>query len=397
MSSFGKGMECGVPLSEPCFDFERCRNGSSAGIYVYDGICTLANSSILLASQETDLDRWTQESDNLDSVLRSEVEGAGLLAQTYESACLFVAATSRYTPCAVEQPLWNDGTNHVMVSLGDVGRLDGFVPIEEGSPGLILSPAEPGMRIPSCCCIGSSSLLRDRRPEIADSYAMEAASNLRTCFYRAGYDISVPLSPKHVFPALAAIPPSDRQFFLTTKGSVYLSSGGSEERMSVVPLHDEESGVIMSLHCFEMHGEHLLPENVEYCKSLKDRYDDHDYGSLMNTTFGLVPSGRSPGTFRLGEVMSAGAIPVFVGRELVLPFREEFDWPSFSFVFTPDQVGPHMIETLQEVSRAEREEMQRKSLEVYREMFGTDTRNFRPTAKRIVDILRKRFGQQIRL
>lgn len=122
MSSFGKGMECGVPLSEPCFDFERCRNGSSAGIYVYDGICTLANSSILLASQETDLDRWTQESDNLDSVLRSEVEGAGLLAQTYESACLFVAATSRYTPCAVEQPLWNDGTNHVMVSLGDVGR-----------------------------------------------------------------------------------------------------------------------------------------------------------------------------------------------------------------------------------------------------------------------------------
>lgn len=128
--------------------------------------------------------------------------------------------------------------------------------------------------------------------------------------------------------------------------------------MSIVPLHDEENGVIMSLHCFEKHDEHLLPENVEYCKSLKDRYFDHEYRSLMNTTFGLVPAGRSPGTYRLGEVMSAGSIPVFVGRDMVLPYPETFDWSSFSFMFSPDQVGPDMVSALKAVPRSELQEMQ---------------------------------------
>ncbi len=143
-----------------------------------------------------------------------------------------------------------------------------------------------------------------------------------------------------------------------TQGSVYLSRHGSEERMSVVPLHDEENGVVMSMHCFETHGEHLLPENVEYCQSLKDRYYDHDYRTLMNTTFGLVPAGRSPGTYRLAEVMGAGAIPVIVARDMVLPFREQFDWPSFSLWFTPDQVGPDLVATLRAIPPAQLEEMQ---------------------------------------
>lgn len=89
-------------------------------------------------------------------------------------------------------------------------------------------------------------------------------------------------------------------FFL--KGSVYLSGHGSEERINLVPLHDVDNGVIMSLHCFEKHQEQLLPENVEYCERLHERYDDFEYEDIMNTTFGLVPAGRSPGSYRLGEV-----------------------------------------------------------------------------------------------
>lgn len=116
--------------------------------------------------------------------------------------------------------------------------------------------------------------------------------------------------------------------------------------------------MIISMHCFENHGEHLLPENTEYCQQLKGKYNGHDYASLLNTTFGLVPAGRSPGTYRLAEVMGAGAIPVIVARDVVPPFREQYDWASFSFTFAPDQVGPEMMVTLRTIPQAQLEEMQ---------------------------------------
>lgn len=74
---------------------------------------------------------------------------------------------------------------------------------------------------------------------------------------------------------------------------------------------------------------------------------------FRNTTFGLVPAGRSPATYRLAEVMSAGAIPVFVARDMVRPFPERVDWPSLSFSFSPEEVGPAMMATLRSVPPAE--------------------------------------------
>lgn len=56
--------------------------------------------------------------------------------------------------------------------------------------------------------------------------------------------------------------------------------------------------------------------------------------------------------------MSSGAIPVFIGRDLVPPFREQFDWGSFSFMFSPDQIGPAMIQTLRNVPPEELRAMQ---------------------------------------
>ncbi|CAM9976215.1 unnamed protein product, partial [Ectocarpus sp. 12 AP-2014] len=238
---------------------------------------------------------------------------------------------------------------------------------------------------------------RATRPEVAGSFAMEAATNMHTCFYRTGYDISVPLTPKKVFHDLANVSPWDRQYFLTTKCSLYISGHGSEERISLLPLHDEENGVVVGMHCFEKHQEHLLPENADFCQALKEQYDGYDYGHLMNSTFGLVPAGRGPASYRLGEVMSAGTIPVFVGRDLVPPFLEQIDWSSFSFAFTPDEVESRMMSTLLAVPQPQLQEMQRKSLEAYWRMFGKEVLDFRPTAKMMLDILRKRLGNRLEL
>ncbi|CBJ48874.1 Glycosyltransferase, family GT47 [Ectocarpus siliculosus] len=331
----------------------------NAGIYVFDSECSLLETSKLRAQDEGKKVSSTRMHHHyVEWVLRNEAEQMGMLAETYESACILVHVSPGSTkPCAVDQPRWSGGANHLLVDMSDNGR-------------------------------GS-------RPIVAGSYAMEAASNMQTCFYRSGFDISVPLHSKKAFNNLADVAAWDRNFFLTTKGSLYLSRHGSGERMSLVPLQDEANGVIMSLHCFELHNEHLLPENVEYCRALSDRYGDHSYESLMNSTFGLVPAGRSPGTFRLGEVMSAGSIPVFVGWDLVLPFKELIDWSSFSFAFAPDQVGPQMVRTLRAVPRAELEQMQRKSLKAHRKIFGVDKGIFVPSARIMLKILQRRLGHRM--
>lgn len=153
------------------------------------------------------------------------------------------------------------------------------------------------------------------------------------------------------------------------QGNLYLSGTGYEDRLNLIPLHSEPDGVIVALNCFELHDEHLLPENVDFCDALNVTASRHDYEHLMNTTFGLVPAGRSPATYRLAEVMSAGAIPVFVAREYVRPFPERVDWPSFSFMFPPEEIGASMMATLRNVDPKELWEMQVRVWEIMHGMF----------------------------
>ena len=58
------------------------------------------------------------------------------------------------------------------------------------------------------------------------------------------------------------------------------------------------------------------------------------------------------------QVMSAGTIPVFVVRDWIKPFQEQVDWPSFSFTFSPDQLGPEMVDVLKAVPADQLIEMQ---------------------------------------
>ncbi|CAN0085050.1 unnamed protein product [Ectocarpus sp. 12 AP-2014] len=110
----------------------------------------------------------------------------------------------------------------------------------------------------------------------------------------------------------------------------------------------------------------------------------------MNTTFALVPGGGSPGTHRLAEAMSAGAIPVIVVRDWVKPFPEKVDWSSFSFTFSPDEV-PQMMEVLRSLSLAETEEMQRKTIEAYWKIYGGTT-NYSWITRVTIEILNERLG-----
>ncbi|CAM9937419.1 unnamed protein product [Ectocarpus fasciculatus] len=150
---------------------------------------------------------------------------------------------------------------------------------------------------------------RDQRPYYYDSYAMEAATSQHTCHYRNGFDISVGHTPKVTFHGLQRAAPNARRHFLTFRGTLYFNFHGYEERASIVKLHDPDQGVVVAEkccgHCFKIWPEELMDVKEDYlqfcAEEMMPRYESFDFQDLMNTTFGLVPGGASPGTHRLAE------------------------------------------------------------------------------------------------
>lgn len=92
--------------------------------------------------------------------------------------------------------------------------------------------------------------------------------------------------------------------FVLRQGTLYLEGQrGSEERASIVGLHDDDTGVIIAEKCSDaIHG--YWPKYDELCEQLLPRYNAYSFDLLMNSTFGLLPSGGSPGTHRLAEASS---------------------------------------------------------------------------------------------
>lgn len=53
---------------------------------------------------------------------------------------------------------------------------------------------------------------------MARSFAIDVASNVRTCYYRSGYDFAIPLRHKwDLMEVYGDVPPWERDFFLTIK------------------------------------------------------------------------------------------------------------------------------------------------------------------------------------
>lgn len=69
---------------------------------------------------------------------------------------------------------------------------------------------------PSLHATASSNSHR-ARPHISNTYAMDWSFDALSCYYRSGFDLSLPLVPGKVFPDTAPSPAPDRDYFLTFK------------------------------------------------------------------------------------------------------------------------------------------------------------------------------------
>ena len=101
------------------------------------------------------------------------------------------------------------------------------------------------------------------------------------------------------------------------QGKLYLESmRGSEERASILSLHDDSSGVVAVAICADFLVGHW-PEYADKCAELLPKYNDYNFELLMNSTFSLLPGGGSPGTHRLAEARSLPRNSFFTGEKVV--------------------------------------------------------------------------------
>ena len=182
------------------------------------------------------------------------------------------------------------------------------------------------------------------------------------------FDLSLPLVPRVKIREQSRHDKifGNRRYMLTFKGSTYAKRPPppvsykhppappklGQHRSKLKALHDPARGIIIALRCLDREL-HFFPESSN-CSNWNREFGDYDYVDLLNSTFALIPGGRSPGTYRLTEALMAGSIPVFVDqfddRAYVRPLDGIVPWELMS-IRIPASLIHTLIPTLLRWSR----------------------------------------------
>ena len=265
------------------------------------------------------------------------------LAPSPQSACAVIVplGSFRFTVNNDGVPQlagWNGGRNHVIVDDSDDG----------------IDAAERKY-VYGCALIAQSHMDLDR--------------------FVPDFDISLPL-PLPRAGSAAALERisafSERRHWLTFRGTFVADDGEGQQRRKLLALgHGGGDGIEVWLQCTRFGRTRSSSKSCERLER-EFRSGAPSYAELLNTTFALVPAGRQPASYRLAEVMAAGAIPVFVSGDLrtsspyVRPFGELIDWPSISLHFSWEAV-PDIPSVLRKLSPAKVAAMQRGVRSAWRE------------------------------
>lgn len=244
-------------------------------------------------------------------------------------------------------PHWNDGQNHVVFNL-----LSGTWPYYHENLSFNFGKA----------IIAKASIMHE---------------NLRQ-----GFDISIPLYPKH-FPTKkhrqysktdkdikrdTNIFPARRKYMLGFKGKRYLTGIGSETRNGLHVLHNDKD-IIMLTTC--RHGKDWEKHADSRCFKDNKNYERYDYHDLLaNSTFCLVPRGRRVGSYRFLETLEYGCIPVSMSNGWDLPFAEVIDWSKFS-VSLDERMLLQVPNVIRSFSEREILQMRQQSLFVFHAYFSS--------------------------
>lgn len=304
---------------DSCFNFSRCANTQEFLIYAYGP--PYAPSSYF-----------------------NSLNSSPWVTTDPSQACVFLVTEPQFfsfLPFRAHPstlPFWNGGLNHIIVTLAD----------------------KWSDTAPPPHTIGNASVL---------------ASCLKETTYRAGFDIAIPLPGRTHLPHLQILKPWRRRYFLTFKGTRYIGhkEGNFRSDPAFRSMHNGED-VIVAVTCNHKTNNKIRkhhPEQGEGCGEDEVTYKQYDFNDLMNSTFGLAPAGRSPSSYRMIEILSAGTIPVLIADNYVKPFDTMIQWHRCMLQFPTSELA-RIVPALRAMGRQEMESRQRYCVLIYEEYLKDD-------------------------
>jgi len=154
-------------------------------------------------------------------------------------------------------------------------------------------------------------------------YAAVASESLTSAIFRTGYDLTLPLKRQWGRLTEGVDLHRPRKWLLTFRGTVKdRPQPYYQHRWLAAEYWEPADDVLVDVQC-------TRSKLLGAFQTTYKPYDDRSktiYSDLMwNSTFGFAPGGSGVGSYRLGEVLSTGGIPV-VTHDLVLPLAPEVDW-----------------------------------------------------------------------
>mmetsp|Transcript_821 Transcript_821/g.2728 ORF Transcript_821/g.2728 Transcript_821/m.2728 type:complete len:953 (-) Transcript_821:2162-5020(-) len=222
---------------------------------------------------------------------------------------------------------WNGGRNHILFEFSDAPCI----------------PFEPG-------------------------HAIVASVGLSTFHYRQGLDVAMPLFAMVEFNASTRmIPAEKRRVLLSFRGT--RSPRSDQTRRHLWKIHN---GVDIITPCacrwFDADNNDSTGYD-ERCKLDEEAFQAVTYTELLSSSkFSLIVEGFGYHSFRLTEVLAAGAIPVIVIDHYVLPYEEILDWSTFS-VRVPEHLLLQVPDILRAIPPKVVAAMQRRAAEAYEQYF----------------------------
>lgn len=171
--------------------------------------------------------------------------------------------------------------------------------------------------------------------------------------YRDGIDISFP-----------AMPLLDRHCYPTRERSLLLSFRGANSHLvrEQLQLLHQPPEIEVELIQQSYWGALNYADDPKGLSAEQQIYTE----LMARSRFSAAPRGHDIFSYRLLEVMAAGAVPVVLADDWVLPFSELLDWSEFSLQVAEEQcLGLPQI--LQAISAEQWQTMQQRSQQVYQQ------------------------------